>query len=159
MGNQRERISEAPHQAKRRSLRVVYFNARSIVNKINEVRLYILDNDPDVIAITETWTHNGISNDYLDIANYHIASRHDRQDTMNGRGGGLLIYVKKQWKSCEVDTHSQFNQLANSWPYIFQHEGPLCRSWALIQSESFLFSNQFSHYQSPRPRTMEFKQK
>ena len=108
MGNQRERISEAPHQAKRRSLRVVYFNARSIVNKINEVRLYILDTDLDVIAITETWTHNGISNDYLDI---------------------------------------------------FQHEGPLCRSWALIQSESFLFSNPFSHNQSPRPRTMEFKQK
>ena len=51
MGHQRERIPEAPHQAKRRSLRIVYFNARSIVNKINEVRLYILDTDPDVIAI------------------------------------------------------------------------------------------------------------
>ena len=112
MGHQRERIPEAPHQAKRRSLRIVYFNARSIVNKINELRLYTLDADPDVIAITETWTHSGISNDYLDIANYHIASRHDRKDTINGRGGGLLIYVKKQWKSCEVDTQSQFNQIA-----------------------------------------------
>ena len=81
MGHQRERIPEAPHQAKRRSLRIVYFNARSIVNKINELRLYTLDADPDVIAITETWTHSGISNDYLDIANYHIASRHDRKDT------------------------------------------------------------------------------
>ena len=112
MGHQRPRLSTPPHQATRRGLRIVYFNARSIVNKINELRLYTLDTDPDVIAITETWTHSGISNDYLDIANYHIASRHDRRDTINGRGGGLLIYVNKQWKSCEVDIQSQFNQIA-----------------------------------------------
>ena len=64
MGHQRPRLSTPPHQATRRGLRIVYFNARSIVNKINELRLYTLDTDPDVIAITETWTHSGISNDY-----------------------------------------------------------------------------------------------
>ena len=51
MGDQRPWLSTPPHQATRRGLRIVYFNARSIVNKINEVRLYILHTDPNVIAI------------------------------------------------------------------------------------------------------------
>ena len=99
MGHQRERIPEAPHQAKRRSLRIVYFNARSIVNKINELRLYTLDADPDVIAITETWTHSGISNDYLDIANYHIASRHDRKDTVEIKQSKSINQFKNAYDS------------------------------------------------------------
>ena len=88
----------------------MYTNARSIVNKVQELKLYVLDADPDVIIITETWTHSAISNDYLNVPNYYIASRQDRSDTLNGRGGGILIYVKSIWKSCETTTQCDFNQ-------------------------------------------------
>ena len=95
MGNPGQRISSASDQAEKHGLRILYTNARSIVNKIQELKLHVLDTNPDMITITETWTHSAISNDYLSIPDYYIAARHDRTDTLNGRGGGILIYVKR----------------------------------------------------------------
>ena len=113
MGNPGQRISSASDQAEKHGLRILYTNARSIVNKIQELKLHVLDTNPDMIAITETWTHSAISNDYLSIPDYYIAARHDRTDTLNGRGGGILIYVKSKWKSCETTTQCAFNQFAS----------------------------------------------
>ena len=90
----------------------MYTNARSLVNKIQELKLIALNSQPDVIAITESWTHPGIPNSYLNIPNYNIASRHDRNDTHNGRGGGILIYVKDELQTAEVANQSPFNQYA-----------------------------------------------
>ena len=111
MGHSWPRDAETSNQTPQHGLKIVYTNARSVVNKINELKLYVLDTDPDVIAITETWTHCNISNQYLNIPNYYIASRHDRKDTLNGRGGGLLIYVKSKWKSCEVIATNDFKPM------------------------------------------------
>ena len=102
MGDPRWGTPAAPSQTPQTGLRILYTNARSLVNKVTELKLYVLDTNPDVIAITETWTHSSISDNYLSIPNYYIAAHHDRKDTQNGRGGGILIYVKKQWKSCET---------------------------------------------------------
>ena len=91
----------------------MYANARSIVNKIQELKLYVEVTNPDIIAITESWTHCTIPNSYLNIPNYYIAARHDRKDTLNGRGGGILIYVKDCVKSYETTNHCDFNQYAS----------------------------------------------
>ena len=74
------------------------------------MKLFASDCCPDVIAITETWTHDGISNNYLKIPNYSIAARHDRNDTHNGRGGGLLVYVNEKLQSVETTRQHDFNQ-------------------------------------------------
>ena len=113
MGNPWKRTSSAFDQTEEQGLRILYTNARSIVNKVQELKLYVLNVDPDVIIITETWTHSAISNDFLNIPNYYIIARHDRSDTLNGRGGGILIYVKSKWKSCETTTQCDFNQHAS----------------------------------------------
>ena len=91
----------------------MYTNARSIVNKIQELKLYVEDANPDIIAITESWTHCNIPNSYLNLPNYYVAARHDRKDTLNGRGGGILIYVKDCLKSYETTDHCGFNQYAS----------------------------------------------
>ena len=39
-----------------------YTNARSIVNKLDEYELYIDEEKPDIIGITETWLTSGIEN-------------------------------------------------------------------------------------------------
>ena len=91
----------------------MYTNARSIVNKIQELKLYVEDANPDIIAITESWTHCNIPNSYLNLPNYYVAARHDRKDTLNGRGGGILIYVKNCLKSYETTDHCGFNQYAS----------------------------------------------
>ena len=64
MGDPRWGTPAAPSQTPQTGLRILYTNARSLVNKVSELKLYVLDTIPDVIAITETWTHSSISDNY-----------------------------------------------------------------------------------------------
>ena len=63
METQRERTAPPPSQStEHKPLKIMYTNARSIVNKIQELKLLAADCSPDVIAVTESWTHCAISN-------------------------------------------------------------------------------------------------
>ena len=75
-------------------IRVLYSNVRSIVNKIDELKHSTYNLKPNVICICETWTNDSILNAYLSIEDYSILCRKDRNDTDQGKGGGLLVYVK-----------------------------------------------------------------
>ena len=90
----------------------MYTNARSIVNKIDELKSFVHTTDPDIVCITEAWTNSSISNHYLNIPGFQLVSRLDRNDTQNGRGGGILIYVKDYLKANETPITCQFNQYA-----------------------------------------------
>ena len=85
---------------------IVYTNAQSIVNKIDELRSVNLE--PDIILLNETWTNDDITEAYLNLDGYVLAAR---SDTANGRGGGLLVYNKIGLIVNEQDTNSTFNQL------------------------------------------------
>ena len=63
---------------------------------MEELRVVASLKQPDVIAITETWTHKDISNEYLSLDGYELVERKDRSDTDRGRGGGILVYVAKE---------------------------------------------------------------
>ena len=70
------------------------------------------ENEPDVIGITETWTNEAISDDFLKIGGYELIARDDQKDTSAGRGGGILVYVKEEincWRDAEEDD-DEFNQ-------------------------------------------------
>ncbi len=73
----------------------MYFNARSIVNKLDELHLYIDDENPDIIGITETWLHEQITDTELNLPEYTIY-RHDRK---NKSGGGVVLLIKNNIKS------------------------------------------------------------
>ena len=66
-------------------------NARSIVNKIDELRAETFRIKPDLIAVTESWTHDNITNAFLNIDGYQFKMRQDK----GGRGGGILLYASK----------------------------------------------------------------
>ena len=70
-----------------------YINARSIVNKLDEFELYIDEEKPDIIGITETWLTSDIENSELDTDDYTVFRR-DRQHSNKTRGGGVLLLVK-----------------------------------------------------------------
>ena len=72
----------------------IYFNARSIVNKLDELQLYIDKETADIIGITETWLNEEISDVELNINDYTIF-RHDR---LNKTGGGVILLIKKDIK-------------------------------------------------------------
>ena len=94
-------------------LNIIYTNAQSVVNKIDELRSVAFDLKPDLILINESWTHKEITKAYLAIDGYELVSRRDRLDTSNGRGGGLLIYKKENLTvEEELGNSSPFNQFA-----------------------------------------------
>lgn len=64
------------------------------MNKLIDIQLLLSSQSPQVLLISETWLHQDISNNELNMAGYHIVSRKDRQDTKKGRGGGTAILCK-----------------------------------------------------------------
>ena len=70
------------------NLCVLYYNARSLLPKFDELRAACLVYSPDIICISETWLDESISNNELSLQNFNIVRR-DR----NRQGGGILIYV------------------------------------------------------------------
>ena len=84
-------------------------NAQSIVNKTHILKAHICDSQPELIAVTETWTHGDISDALLKLDGYHIVARVDRTDTKKGRGGGVLIYSRLSNISANISM-SKFSQ-------------------------------------------------
>ena len=70
---------------------------------------------PDIILLTETWCNSQIYNSLLLLPGYEINNdlRQDREDTQQGVGGGLLVYVKCGFTILshdKLDINSRFNQ-------------------------------------------------
>ena len=87
------------------NVKCVYFNARSIVNKQNELELHVRDEDLDIIGrpITETWLNDKISDEELSIKGYTLF-RNDRNDNIKTRGGGVALYVRIELNPvCKTD--------------------------------------------------------
>ena len=75
-------------------VKVLYTNAQSIMNKLDLLEVQVCDLNPDIIAITESWTHVEITKEMLKLNGYDLIGRRDRSDTLNGRGGGILVYSR-----------------------------------------------------------------
>ena len=94
-------------------LRIIYSNARSIIGKINELKALAVEANPSIIAITEAWTNANIDNSFLEILGYKLVIRKDRSDTSDGKGGGILVYAKKEIDCHEIDSPLDVIQLAS----------------------------------------------
>ncbi|KAA0724168.1 putative RNA-directed DNA polymerase from transposon BS [Triplophysa tibetana] len=113
-GGLRAKLKLTPH---RLSLPSIFLaNVRSLVNKMDEIRLRIINNkrllNCNVIIFTETWLHSGIPDNAIELAGYNT-HRADRTAEESGktRGGGLCIYVNKAWctNSVIVGRHCSAN--------------------------------------------------
>ena len=85
------------------NLSCIYLNARSIVNKMDELRLLANEIKPDVIGIVETWLNSEIKDNEINIDEYNFV-RKDRTNNQKSRGGGVIIYVSNSLKF--IDTTS-----------------------------------------------------
>ena len=70
-------------------LEIIYFNARSILPKLDELHLLCADSSPHVVCIVETWLDDSVFDNKLTIPNYCLV-RLDR----NRHGGGVLLYIR-----------------------------------------------------------------
>ena len=75
----------------------VYLNACSLCSKLNDLEILSNDEEPDLVLICETWCNSDVTNAMLNVPGYFIEPdlRVDRKDTMNGIGGGFIVYVKE----------------------------------------------------------------
>ena len=108
------RLSQAPHRAPLPSLLLA--NVRSLVHKMDELRLWITNNkrimNTNIILITESWLNDGVPDSAIELQGLQfIRSDRTAEDCGKERGGGLLIYVNNSWctdnvtlvKHCSAD--------------------------------------------------------
>ena len=74
------------------TLGVSYFNARSIMNKLNILQNYIVNIYPntDMFFITETWLHKSAPDSLFCPSSYSCICN----DRVSGRGGGVMVLYK-----------------------------------------------------------------
>ena len=77
---------------------VLKVNARSIINKKNELNIMVDDIKPHIIGITESWANNDITDAELGLEGYVMF----RKDIIGTRGGVVLLYIKKTTPAYEV---------------------------------------------------------
>lgn len=71
-------------------LKIVYINARSIKNKMDEIEILANGEKADIIIITETWI-NKQEESYYNFQNFNVVYA-----TREKRGGGLGIFINKK---------------------------------------------------------------
>ena len=76
----------------------VCLNARSIVNKRNELSIMVEDTNPHIIGITESWATPDISDAELGMTGYVMF----RKDRIGRRGGGVILYIKESIQTYEI---------------------------------------------------------
>ena len=69
-------------------------NARSLLNKIDELQILVANFSPDVVAITETWLSADVSDQFMNLTDY-ILFRSDREERL---GGGVCLYIREHFK-------------------------------------------------------------
>ena len=79
-------------------IKCVCLNARSILNKKNELDIMVDEIKPHIIGITESWANNDITDAELGLEGYVMF----RKDRMGRRGGGVLLYIKETIPAYEV---------------------------------------------------------
>ena len=91
-------ISNRPKNISEKGYRCICLNARSIVNKKNELNIMVEDIDPHIIGITESWANTDITYAELGLAGYVMF----RKDRIGRRGGGVILYVKESIQAYEI---------------------------------------------------------
>ena len=75
---------------RKKGLHFIHANARSLFNKMSEIRLLSRKTNAAVIAVTETWFDNSHTDSSVGIDGYCILRR-DRK----GHGGGVCVYIRE----------------------------------------------------------------
>jgi len=75
-----------------------------IVNKVDELHATVHIFDTDIIRICESWLTPDIVNSEIQLPGYDLF----RNDRINGKSGGVLLYVKSSLKPSEFQTVSPF---------------------------------------------------
>jgi len=92
---------------------VLYFNATSLENKMDEFRILCKTENTDVVGVSETW-FKITSSSQVDDLNLYKKARNDGR-----RGGGVAIYVNSKLNSYEfIDSCFMKSRMEQMWVVI-----------------------------------------
>ena len=100
--------------ASSKSLKIFFFNSRSLLPYLDELSALCTLHTPDVVCVVETWLSSDISDSELFLPNFQIF-RLDR----SRHGGGILVYVKSSLSASIVPVSSSIELLLLS--LTFKH--------------------------------------
>lgn len=72
-------------------------NARSLVNKLDNVRCTNNCLDCCIMVIMETWLHDNIPDLAMELAGRSLYCADRTADSGNSRGGGVCAYIHNSW--------------------------------------------------------------
>ena len=84
-------------------IKCVCLNARSIINKKNELNIMVDDIKPHILGITESWAHKDITDAELGLEGYVMF----RKDRIGKKGVGVLLYIKDTIPAYEVQLQDE----------------------------------------------------
>jgi hypothetical protein len=101
--------------SKERQLNCMFTNVRSLMNnnKLDELKYELLRGDIDVLGIAESWTNENITDAEIALPGYEVF----RRDRGEGRGGGVLLYIKDKYSAVNV-TEKTKGQCETVWASI-----------------------------------------
>ncbi|MFZ2537776.1 MAG: endonuclease/exonuclease/phosphatase family protein, partial [Oscillospiraceae bacterium] len=77
------------------------------MNKTDELEIYINEESPDIIGLTESWANENINDSEINFKGYTLF----RNDRKNKVGGGVLLYVKNELASIrQEDVENDINE-------------------------------------------------
>ena len=87
----------------------VYFNARSLKNKLHQLNVFLDYHLPGIVLICETWLKSSIPNSMLcNTSTYNVI----RKDSLDDSGyGGICAFIKSNIKYSTVVIDSKFDIL------------------------------------------------
>ena len=103
-------ITKCPKNMSEAGYRCMCLNARSIINKKNELNM-VEDIDPHIIGITESWANTDITDAELGLTGYVMF----RSDRIGRRGGGVILYVKESIQAYEIKLESEVDYDEAVW--------------------------------------------
>ena len=107
-----------------KGLKIVHYNVRSLIKKMDQIRLLLNDTPTDVLTISETWLQPHLSSGLIQLKDYK-AFRLDRnvKRTSKKGAGGLVTFVSSKYASqCEPleDLDISNQNIEAQWVYVHQ---------------------------------------
>src|SRR3989442_1404457 len=84
---------------------------------MDELMVLVKSNNPDIIAITESWLSDDILEDEIKLSKYDIL-RMDRKSDTKLRGGGVLVYIHHSLRSVVLDSE-RVDNLEFLWMKVY----------------------------------------
>ena len=83
---------------------------RSLLSKIDQIKLMLIDEDIDILCLTETWLVPCMDSNFIQIEGYELF-RKDR----GSRGGGACIYAKTEYITRTLKTVGNGDEVDDVW--------------------------------------------